>query len=214
MRHDALDLLDFLGVPGGVPALPARTGAQPLATMRAFGALTSWRSLVASWQLLGSHDTPRIRTVVGDAARHEVAAGLLMALPGTPMIFAGDEIGLRGVNGEDSRTPMPWHRRDAWDEATFRRYRELIALRRGSRALREGGLRWAYADADALVFLREAPAESVLVLARRAPGRPVRLAGLPAAANVYGGGPDLAPDAHGVLTLPADGPTFQAWRLA
>ncbi|GFJ91236.1 hypothetical protein Prum_048780 [Phytohabitans rumicis] len=206
LRADELDLPDFLGVPGGVPR---RDGRAVLATMREFAARLSWRTLVHSWQLLSSHDTARIRTVVGDADRQEVAAGLLLTLPGTPMVFAGDEWGLRGVNGEDSRTPMPWDRPGEQDEATFGRYRDLIALRRGTTALRHGGLRWLYADADALVFARETPGEAVLVLARRASGAPVRLAGLPGGENVYGGAPDLrSGDA-----LPADGPTFQVWRL-
>ncbi|MDG4791875.1 glycoside hydrolase family 13 protein [Micromonospora sp. WMMD1102] len=214
LRHDALDLPDFLGVPGGVPG---RAGPEVLATMRAFGALVSWRALTHSWLLLGSHDSARIRTVVGDAARQEVAVGLLCTLPGTPMIFAGDELGLTGRNGEDSRTPMPWRRPESWDGETFERYRALVGLRRSVPALRHGGLRWAYADADSLVFLRESPTESVLVLARRASGEPVRLAGFAEAgseaANLHGGAPALRPDPDGGLTLPGDGPTFQVWRL-
>jgi alpha-glucosidase len=129
------------------------------------------------------------------------------------MIFAGDELGLTGDNGEASRTPMPWHRPEQWDQVTFARYRELIALRRAEPALRQGGLRWAYADADTLVFLREAPAGSVLVLARRAAAAPVRLAGLTGGDNVYGGAGELEPDADGFVTLPGDGPSFQVWRL-
>jgi alpha-glucosidase len=204
LRAPELDLPDFLGVPGGVPN---RDGPAAVATMRAFGAQRSWRSLTTSWNLLGSHDSTRIRTVVGDAARGEIAAGLLLTLPGTPMIFAGDEWGLRGENGEYSRTPMPWHLEH--DGVTFAYYRALVALRQAHPALRRGGLRWAHVDTDTMVFLRETTDEAILVLARRAPGRPVSLAGLSAAVNIYGGAPDLPPGA----TLPADGPTFQAWQL-
>lgn len=203
------DLPDFLGVPGGVPA---RDGPAVLATIRGFGALVSWRSLTASWNLLGSYDTARIRTVVGDAGRGEVAAGLLLTLPGTPMICAGDELGLRGQTGEDSRTPMPWHRPQTWHARTLGYYRELVGLRAAQPALRRGGLRWWYADPDTLVFARETADEAVLVLARRAPGTPVDLPGTGAAANLYGGAPDLVPDPAGVVTLPADGPTFQVWH--
>ncbi|MFD0972048.1 glycoside hydrolase family 13 protein [Plantactinospora endophytica] len=213
LRVDGLDLPDFLGVPDGVPR---RAGPEVLATMRAFGSLVSWRALTHSWLLLGSHDSARIRTVVGDADRQEVAVGLLCTLPGTPMIFAGDELGLTGRNGEDSRTPMPWARPESWDGATFDRYRGLVGLRRSLPALRHGGLRWAYADADSLVFLRESPTESVLVLARRAAAAPIRLSGLPPlddAVNLYGGADALRPDQDGALTLPGDGPTFQVWRL-
>jgi alpha-glucosidase len=109
---------------------------------------------------------------------------------------------------------MPWHRPENWDDSTFAAYRALIALRRAEPALRHGGLRWLRADADTLVFLREAPTGTVLVLARRAAGQPLRLSGLGPAENLYGGAPALRPDADGAVTLPADGPTFQAWRLA
>ncbi|WJK40783.1 hypothetical protein O7608_31150 [Solwaraspora sp. WMMA2056] len=60
--------------------MPARFGSAALATMRAFGALVSWRSLVHSWQLLGSHDSARIRTVAEDAARR--ASGASVRLTG------------------------------------------------------------------------------------------------------------------------------------
>ncbi|WP_433231159.1 glycoside hydrolase family 13 protein [Micromonospora sp. CA-248260] len=210
---------NFLGTPGGVRRRDARA---VLATMDSFRSLISWRSYTHSWQLLGSHDSARIRTVVGDAARQEVAAGLLATMPGTPVVFAGDELGLTGGNGEGSRTPMPWHRPQSWDAGTFAAYRALLALRRDTPALRHGGLRWVHADADTLVFLREATAGTVLVLARRAAGPPVRLTGLPyggsaasrpAGENVYGGAPALHPSADGSTTLPGDGPTFQLWHL-
>jgi len=198
LRADSLGLAHFLGVPG---AVPARTGAAAVATMRAFAARISWRSLTHSWTLLGSHDTPRIRTVVGDRERQAVAAGLLFTLPGTPMVFAGDEIGLTGINGEGSRTPYPWHRPERWDAAMLDRYRDLIALRRRHPALRRGGLRWLRADDDLLVFVRETAAERLLVAARRAPGAALRP---PAGAEpIFGGGP-----------FDGDGPSFGVWRLA
>jgi alpha-glucosidase len=117
---------------------------------------------------------------------------------------------------------MPWHRPESWDADTFTRYQALIALRGAEPALRHGGLRWVYADADTLVFLRESPSDAVLVLARRAAAAPVRLVGLPAGANgyagdnLYGGAPALRPGAggaDGAVSLPGDGPTFQVWRL-
>jgi alpha-glucosidase len=211
LRRDDLELPDFMGVPGGVPR---RNGPDVAATMRTFAALTSWRTYTHGWSLLGSHDTARIRTVVGDPARVEVALGLLLTLPGVPMIFAGDEIGQQGVNGEDSRRPMPWHRRSEWDAATWTRYQALIALRHKSVALRHGGLRWALVDDDVLCFLRETADERMLVLARREAGAPRRLAGVGAvgAENVYGGATALCgPD--GSVELPADGPAVQIWRL-
>ncbi|MFD8556084.1 alpha-amylase family glycosyl hydrolase [Streptosporangium canum] len=124
--------LPFLGVPAEVPRIG---GGDAVATMRAFSSLVSWRALTHSWSILGSHDTARIRTVCGgDPALVEVAAGLMFTLPGTPMVFAGDEIGLEGAWGEDSRRTMPWDRPERWDHGTFGVYRDLVALRRSEPA--------------------------------------------------------------------------------
>ncbi|BCJ41424.1 alpha-glycosidase [Actinoplanes ianthinogenes] len=213
LRAAVLPFDDFLGVPGEIPD---RDAGALVATMSAFAAQMSWRSWTSSWQMLGSHDTPRIRSVVGDATRHEIATGLLCTLPGTPMIFAGDELGLTGVNGEHSRTPMPWRRPETWDRRTLGEYHALLALRRARPALRAGGLRWAHAAGDTLAFLRESRDDAVLVVARRAAGEPLRLAGLPAGIdgeNLYGGADSLKVGTDGCIEINGDGPTFQVWSV-
>ncbi|HEU4349661.1 MAG TPA: glycoside hydrolase family 13 protein [Actinoplanes sp.] len=215
LRHPALSL-PFLGLPVDVPAL----GAEALrTTVTGFAAMAPWRSTAASWSLLGSHDTGRIRTVVGDADRGEVAAGLLFTLLGVPMVFVGDEIGAAGVTGEDARRPFPWHRPETWDRRTLAYYRALAELRRDHPALRRGGLRWVHAAGDALAYLRETGEQRLLVLAARAPHGGLRLPaaqlGLTGEApSLHGGGPPLRPDADGVVSLPGDGPAFCVWQLA
>jgi alpha-glucosidase len=148
-----------------------------------------------------------------------VAAGLLFTMPGTPMVFAGDEIGMEGVGDPGTRQPFPWHRPETWDRTTLDRYQKLAALRHASHALRRGGLRWVHAEGDALAFLRESERQRLLVLAARAGNAPLRLPagalGLAGEApNLYGGAGPLRPDPDGYLTLPGDGPTFQLWQLA
>lgn len=206
----------FGGLPVDVPRLPAES---LYATVRVFLAAAPWRSAATSWSLLGSHDSTRIRSVVRDAALGEVAAGLLFTMPGTPMVFAGDEIGIEGVGDPGTRQPFPWQRPETWDRATLGHYRELAALRQASHALRRGGLRWAHAEGDALAFLRESEHQRLLVLAARAGTGPLRLPtgalGLGGEApNLYGGAEPLRPDPDGSVTLPGDGPTFQLWQLA
>jgi len=162
----------FFGLPMQVPII---SGEQAVASIRAFHARIPWRSLLASWNILGSHDTARIRTVVGSAERQEAALALAVGLPGVPMVFAGDEIGAEGLWGEDSRTPFPWHDRDAWDLTTLDTYRALLTLRRSSVALAEGGLRWLHAGTDTIAFVREHPEESLLIVVSRQQAAPVRL---------------------------------------
>jgi alpha-glucosidase len=215
LRHPEVNL-PYGGLPLEVPRLPAEA---LLAGVRAFLGAAPWRSSATSWSLLGSHDSTRIRSVVRDPGLGEVAAGLLFTMPGTPMVFAGDEIGLEGAGGEGARQPFPWHRPEAWDRTTLGRYRELAGLRRANHALRRGGLRWVHAEGDALAFLRESDRQRLLVLAARAGQRPLRLPtgalGLAGEApTLYGAAAPLRPDPDGSVTLPGDGPTFQLWQLA
>ena len=152
-----------------------RSGPQVVASMRMWAGRLGWRAAQASWNILGSHDSARIRTVVGSSELHQVAAGLQFTLPGVPMIFAGDEIGLEGVVGEDSRRTMPWDHPETWDHVTLATYSALANLRHTQVTLRRGGLRWAHVGPDALVFLREHPEGSILVCARRTGGPPIAL---------------------------------------
>ena len=165
-----------LARPFGRPvAVSRRSGVEVQRSMAEWSARNGWRASSTSWNILGSHDSARIRTVVGSGEVQRVAVGLQFTLPGVPMIFAGDELGLEGVNGEDSRCPMPWDRPDSWDLETPATYAAFAAARRDHIALRRGSLRWAYVDADALVYLREHPDGTVLVVARRAAGAAIDL---------------------------------------
>ena len=100
-------------------------------------------------------------------------------MPGVPMVFAGDELGLTGVDGDGARQPMPWDHEANWDHEVLDGYRRLGELRNSSDALRRGGLRWVHAGDDALVYLRESPDQRLLVQISRGDHAPVRL---PAAA--------------------------------
>jgi alpha-glucosidase len=183
--------------------------------MRSFSAGTPWSSVLHSWTLLDSHDVARFRTVVGGSRdRQLVGVGLQMTTPGVPMVFAGDEIGLGGEWGEDARRTMPWSHPESWDAQVLDAYRGLIALRRSSRALARGGIRYAHVSSDAIAYLREAAGERVLCLATREAGAEVRL---PLAAlgakelETLWGEDALIRDGEAVL--PAGGPAFHAWRL-
>ncbi len=166
------DAPDFLGAPVVVPRLG---GEAVVETMRDFTSRISWQALTHSFNLVGSHDTTRLRSLVShDPRLVEVAAGLLMTMPGIPMLTYGDEIGMEGSFGEDGRRPMPWDRR-RWDQATLTTYTDLIGLRRRSEALTRGGLRWVYAADDLLVYLREAAGQVALVAVSRAAHEAVEL---------------------------------------
>ena len=202
----------FLGLPTPVPHLD---GGRVVETMREFTAHIPWTGLTHSLNLIGSHDTTRARSLVAhDPRLSDVAAGLLLTLPSVPMITYGDEIGMEGAYGEDGRKPMPWDER-RWNKALFESYRVLIEARRGSEALRRGGLRWVHAGRDAIVFLREAPGETALVHVARAAHDPVildswRLPGVAAGRTVIGPEPGVTRDTV-TLTAAVPGVTVCLW---
>ena len=89
--------------------------------------------------LLGDPRQPRHAALPHDCRLRErqlVGVGLQMTLPGVPMLFAGDELGLEGEWGEDARRTMPWDRPAA---PLLDEYRRLIALRRTTTRSRAAG---------------------------------------------------------------------------
>jgi len=184
---------------------PSYTGAEAVSAMRNFRAGVPWDAVLNSWTLLDSHDTPRFRSVVPERARHVVGIGLQMSTPGVPMIFAGDEVGLEGDWGEDARRTIPWARSESWDLELLAEYKALIALRRSSRALAQGGMRYVHVSDDAIAYVRETRGDALLCLAARASHDPIAVP-FTELETLYG-----ADARNGVL--PADGPAFHIWRI-
>src|SRR5262249_10386964 len=147
-----------------VPA-PSYGGDRAASVMHAFRSGIPWETALNSWVLLDSHDTPRFGNVAGSRGRQLVGIRLPMTMPGVPLVFAGDEIGLEGTTGYDTRRTMPWDQPERWDRELFEEYRRLIALRRSSDALARGGIRYAHVSDDTILYLRETRVERLLCLA-------------------------------------------------
>ncbi|MDF1487307.1 glycoside hydrolase family 13 protein [Tessaracoccus caeni] len=203
----------FFGVPGG---LRGYTAAQLVQQLQGGTVELPWRVRVGCMQALDSHDTARFATFTPEELV-PLGAGLSMTLPGLPVVFAGDELGMTGVDGEASRTPMPWNRLDEPAIAErFATYRGLIGLRRGHVALQQGGLRFVHAGVDSLAFVRETEEESVLVVASRAADTVEIPAGLlmgVAQVERLFGDAELVVDEAGAVQVVAEGPSFSVWQL-
>lgn len=142
---------------------------------------------------LTNHDMQRVmRALGGDAPAARIAAATLFALPGTPFVYYGEELGMQGGPGGDDkekRTPLRWNATGpgygfttgaAWysaseaagvDVATqqadagslWNHYRALIALRRTTAAL-------SSADAAKAEVLATPAKPGVIALLRGASG--------------------------------------------
>ena len=124
---------------------------------------------------LGTHDTPRILTVLGAShvpdskedrasyrlspeerqmglARLRLAALILFTFPGAPTVYYGDEAGMEGWEDPFNRACYPWGREDTELKAWFAR---LAHLRLDRPALQSGQLHWCWTAGPILAFARE-----------------------------------------------------------
>ena len=146
---------------------------------------------------LGTHDTPRILTLLGaeEGDKHQskdwkasfrmdpdrlhiarerlkAAAVLLFAFPGSPTVYYGDEAGMEGFEDPFNRRTYPWGKEDtnliSW-------YRALGNLRKTSMALRKGDIQYLEGSGCVLAFTRSYQDETLLC-AFNAGDKPARLA--------------------------------------
>lgn len=133
---------------------------------------------------LGTHDTPRILTLLGmggactDRSKQwradsrmnpaqrrrgvellKVGAALLYCFPGSPTVYYGDEAGMEGFEDPFNRRGFPWGKEDAALTDWFAR---LGALRNEHPALRRGDIRYLAGDGGLLAFTRCAEGETIL----------------------------------------------------
>lgn len=165
--------------------------------------------VAAQMNLLGSHDTPRIRSLCGgDEASVRLAMLLMLALPGAPTIYYGDEVGMEGGSDPDCRRALNWDR-GAWDASFHDWLRGAIEVRREQPALRGDGYRSLVAVGRACAFLRTAADGGGALVAVNAGEREVslevplqRLGDLILASGEAVTGPGTGDEGHVLLTLP------------
>lgn len=180
-------------------------------------AMGRWNHRLA---LVGSHDTPRFRTLcAGSVARVRQALLLLFVTPLTPCIYYGDELGMQGGDDPHSRMPVNW---DTMDEGTglVEWTRSLARLRRSRPWLADPGGEFVTPPGSPrlLAIVRDGPGERVAAVVNPSP-TPATVA-LPAGpwtvvlgAGVIGptGRIEVAPEAALLATAPlplpgTDGP--------
>ncbi len=156
------------GLEGAIASpAPWPTGALE-ASWRSRRAALPWAIALQQYNQLDSHDVPRIRTIVGGRdALHRLAAVVQFTYPGVPGVYYGDEIGMEDVPRLGPRGCMVWDER-RWNTELLRFYRELVALRRTSPVLQEGGFQMLAVEPDTFAYQREGADGRVLVVAHRA----------------------------------------------
>ncbi|AXI10074.1 alpha-glycosidase [Oceanobacillus zhaokaii] len=92
-----------------------------------------------SFNLLDSHDTPRILTLAKkNKARVKLLYLFQLSFIGTPCIYYGDEIGMTGGNDPDCRACMEWEEQKQ-DQDLFHYVKLLIEFRKSDSLFGNGG---------------------------------------------------------------------------
>ncbi|MEB3198527.1 MAG: glycoside hydrolase family 13 protein [Candidatus Sericytochromatia bacterium] len=124
-----------------------------------------WPGVLRSWNMVGNHDTDRFFSMIGgNEARLRLAWVLQALLPGTPLIYYGDEWGQTGWGDWGARGPMCW-RPNALQRARRDDLAAILKLRREHPALASGRIRFLHASNQdrTLVWERFNEQERVLV---------------------------------------------------
>ena len=114
---------------------------------------TPREAIFCMYNMLGSHDTPRLLTLCkGDTKKAKLAIFLQMTLPGAPAIYYGDEIGMKGSGDPDCRRTMLWNKNE-WNMGILEYYRKLIQIRKRNKALTHGKLETILVDNEKNVYI-------------------------------------------------------------
>ena len=139
-----------------------------VATWQQFLAAIPWQVALQQFNLLDSHDVPRIRSLLHENdALHRLAAIIQFTFPGTPCLYYGDEIGMVDDPILRQRGCMIWDE-SRWDHDLLDFYKKLIKLRRESPILQSGGFQILAVESDMIAYQREGGNGRMLIIAHRA----------------------------------------------
>lgn len=97
----------------------------------------SHQKLLSSWNVLSSHDVPRFISMLPDRRDIFPAVFLQTMLPGTPVVYYGEEIGMEGLHDPLNRACMKWEFAEEeqellnWYQVLLHAYRQEPALQNG-----------------------------------------------------------------------------------
>ena len=143
----------------------------------------------AAMNLIGSHDTIRILTLLGDApaeqsltktqqrnfrlspkARHlaiqrlKLLSLVQMTFPGVPCIYYGDEAGVEGYADPYNRGTYPWGKEDG---EIMEWYRRILRMRAEYEVLQTGDFKSFFFETDVYGFSRTGKDEKIIILINR-----------------------------------------------
>jgi glycosidase len=138
--------------------------------------------------VLGTHDTERILTVLGGESsdgytneqlsikkmspkerkeaikRLKLAFAVIATVPGTPCIYYGDEAGMEGYRDPFNRLPYPWGKEDA---SLLDFYKKISQIRVNEPLYKQGLFKIITCDENILSFARYSGKNAVITVVNR-----------------------------------------------
>ena len=160
--------------------------------------------------ILGTHDTERILTVLGEGGEEvdeeisnaelsvrrlnpyqlekavrllKIAAAVQYTVYGVPSVFYGDEAGLEGYHDPFCRKPFPWGKENT-ELLGF--YKKLGAIRAENAVFADGDFTLEYAEGGFIAYSREKNGEKISIV--------VNVSDTPCKYDTCGGAVDLLTD--------------------
>src|SRR5690606_31010501 len=114
--------------------------------------------------ILGTHDTARLMTEFRrDEELVKAAFTGLFTLPGAPLVYYGDEVGMEGENDPDCRRAFPWEESE-WNESLRTHIQRLADVRSRYACLRHGTFTPVFGNDRVASYVREFDGEVSLVI--------------------------------------------------
>ncbi|WP_424767045.1 glycoside hydrolase family 13 protein [Paenibacillus sp. sgz302251] len=125
----------------------------------------------SAFNLLDSHDTPRLLTICEDNTEAMKLSSLFqLTYPGTPCIYYGDEVGINGGGDPGCRKCMVWDPSEQNLEL-LQFYTAAIGLRHSYSALRSADIRFVHVgEADGTIAYERRDGDQRLLIALNARG--------------------------------------------
>ncbi|NCC82291.1 MAG: glycoside hydrolase family 13 protein [Clostridia bacterium] len=121
-------------------------------------------SFYSTFNILGSHDVERIGSLISKE-KLKACVYFQMAFPGVPVIYYGDESGLKGHKDPDNRKTYPWGNQD---KDLLETYKEAIKMRKEHKVFVEGSFTSGFCNDNVYYFKRENEEELAIIVLNNA----------------------------------------------
>lgn len=122
-------------------------------------------SFYSTMNILGNHDTERILTVLdGKVDDFKIATGIQMMMPGVPLIYYGDEVGVNGGKDPNNRKPFPWN---SINSKIYNWYKEITHIRCIEEVVKSGEFKIHYVDENVFCFERYSSNKKMIFFANQ-----------------------------------------------